>query len=141
MKSKKDLLEYDCQVRIQPKRYINKAKLTVVCASCKKTRILTVEKYLHRRKRGVWSCKTCVLSRLHKDPIYRNRFRQLHRDNNYNSKVHNKDSRSKISDSLRKKWKEKYEEWVAPRRKKGFRNRVKKWSKAYWKSRKRENEK
>lgn len=133
MKSKKDFLEYDHQVKIQPKRYINKARLWVVCATCKKVRSITVEKYLIRRRRGVWSCKICVLRRLHVDPIYRNRFRQLHKDTNYYNKVHNKHARERISNSLKKKWEENYEEWVTPRKKRGFRERVKKWSRKYWK--------
>lgn len=135
---KKDFLEYDAQIVQHPKNYTNKSILLVRCIQCKKNRRITLEKYYARRKKGRWICKDCIMANLAVDPVYKNRFRQLHSRQDYKARVHNEKSREKISARMKELWVEKYDEWVAKRRTKSFRERISKWSKKFWKGRKRD---
>ena len=99
MIDKQDFIEYDMQVIHPPAKYTNKSKLTARCASCRRAVSISLEKYLKRRVLGPWSCKKCVLKKLYKDPIYQNKFRQMHGD-----KV-DLSTREKISASVREFWK------------------------------------
>ncbi len=106
MIDKRDFLEYDIQVVTLPKKYTNKARLVVRCHSCRRSISISLEKYLKRRLSGPWSCKQCVLSGLYEDPVYKNSFRQMHTDPSYRSKVHNKEVRQRISESLKRVWRD-----------------------------------
>lgn len=133
--SKEDFLEYDRQIIKHPKSYTNKAKLIAKCAGCHVNKTITVEKYYKKRLLGPWTCKKCVMDRLVDDPVYCNRFRQLHSKPEYKARVHTTASRNKISKRMKELWAVKYDEWVEKRRTKKFRDRVSRWSKSYWKKR------
>lgn len=105
MIDKKEFIEFDTQVVIQPTSYINKARLTVRCYTDSSHVVtITIERYLQRRLLGPWSCKECVLAKLYQSHSYRNTFRQLHSNPRYYSRVHNDAIKRKISDTTKRNW-------------------------------------
>src|SRR3989304_1118700 len=110
---RKSFIQSDPQVIIQPTIYSSGSQLTVECFECNESCILCLNHYYRRRRLGNWICFKCLKPKLteqsknnplYKDSSYQDKFRKLHEDPEYHSKVHNEEVNEKIAKSTKSVW-------------------------------------
>jgi len=143
MKSRKAFLLQDPQVVIQPDKYNDKYKLSVICITCHKELTITLATYWRQRRNSAFICYECrkpelkakaQANPLYKDEAYREQFRKLHANKKYALAVHGDKAKRKISDSTKKAWldPEKRANHLAHRKTSEFKERVSRWAKSQW---------
>jgi hypothetical protein len=142
---RKDAINNDPQVIEQPTIF-TKGKtvwLTVECANCHTTTKINISAYLKIKQRdGAWTCLNCRrpaltaasrANKLYADENYRAQFAELHRNDDYRSRVHNQQVYDKIAESTKAAWNdpEKRQRHLAHRQTPQFREATSKVLKDY----------
>lgn len=144
--SRKQQILSDSQVIQHPKTFNSANYLTVQCAQCEQNVRITIASFWRRKSKDnrPWRCHDCIKPELikkskenplYKDPQFKEQFRRLHDNPEYYSKVHNKETHKRISNSSKAAWKDKKKRTnhMKHRQTKEFKDRISRWSKEQWK--------
>ncbi len=136
----------DPQIVHRPESFARNQKLTLsaICSQCQQIKSININNFWKIKERnGTWTCYKCRKPSItkksknnekYKNPEYCNRFRELHNDEEYKSKVHNENINNKISKSIKARWNDptKRESLVAKRNTKEFKEAASQKSKEWW---------